>query len=108
MLHQEGNHAARGIPGAKCRKFTFGVNSAGGAKVVPCSVQGQRAEFIFGDTIDVDLNSAGLGEGYAVPLLSTRHSGGIAIRCLAGGAVPAGSGIIVAMVNFTIAGVVES
>jgi hypothetical protein len=107
MFKKEGDHPQNGIPAVQVYQHTFGVRLSNG-KVTPCTVQGQKAEFIFGDSQPADLNADGMSRGFGVPLHSTKHSGGIAIPVLAGGVIPAGSDIIVAMVNFTVDGAVVS
>lgn len=107
MFQKVGDHPQNGIPAAQVYAWTFGVRLANG-KVTPCTVQGQKAEFIFGRTVPADLNAEGQSVGFGTLLYSTKHSGGIAIPVLAGGVIPAGSDIIVAMVNFTIDGAVVS
>jgi len=93
-MYKEGDNPQPGTPNAKCYAFTFGKRLANG-KVTPCTVQGEKAEFIFGDTVDAVEN------GFAVPLLSKTHSGGIGVPCLAGGIVAQGSDLIVDIVEFT-------
>lgn len=92
---KEGNNPQPGTPDADCYAFTLGVRLANG-RVTPCTAQGQKAEFIFGDTVDADVD----GTRFAVPLLSKTHSDGIGVPCLAGGVVAQGADLIVAMVNF--------
>jgi hypothetical protein len=93
-FYKEGDNPQPGTPNADVHAFTFGVRLATG-KVTPCTAQGQKAEFIFGDTVEAIEN------GFAVPLLSKTHSGGIGVPCLAGGVVAQGADIIVGMVEFT-------
>lgn len=93
-MHKEGDHPQPGTPAAKVHAFTFGVRLANGS-VTPCTTQGQKAEFTFGDSVDPAKNT------FAVPLFSKTHSGGIGVPCLAGGAVAQGADVIVGMVEFT-------
>ncbi len=97
FFNEGGSPAGRGIPATKCYRATFGVR-LGNGQVTPCTVQGQKAEFIFGDTVDgVDT----VPNGFGVPFFSTQHvSGADGIPLLAGGPVTAGHGIVVGMANF--------
>lgn len=98
---KEGDNPQPGIPAADCYAYTFGKRLASG-KVTPCTVDGERAEFVFNDTVAATEN------GFGVGLLSPKHSGGIGVPVLAGGAVDAGEEVSVKMVNFTIDGAVVS
>ncbi len=91
---KEGDNPQPRTPAAKCYAFTFGVDLANG-KTTPCTAQGQKADYVYGDTVDAVEN------GYGVPILSRRYSGGVGVPCLAGGAVAVGADVIVGMVNFT-------
>ncbi len=93
---KEGNNPQPGTPNAKCYAFTFGRRLANG-RVTPCAAQGEKAEFVFGDTVDADPDAT----KFAVPLLSKTHSGGIAVPCLAGGIVAQGADVIIGMASFT-------
>jgi hypothetical protein len=85
-----------GTPAVKCYAFTFGRELATG-KVTPCTAQGERAEFVFGDTVDgVDT----VPNGFGVPLRSLTHSGGTGIQVLAGGPIIQGHDIVVGMASF--------
>lgn len=100
-MFKEGDNPQPGTPAVNVRAFTLGVRLPSG-KVTPCTAKGQRAEFVFGDTVEATEN------GFGVPLFSKTHSGGIGVRVLAGGVIAPGAELICDMVNFTIDGVVES
>jgi hypothetical protein len=91
---KEGDNPQPGIPNADVHAFTFGVRLASG-KVTPCTTDGQRAEFVFNDTVEAVEN------GFGVGLLSKTHSGGIGVPVLAGGVIAQGAEICVGMVEFT-------
>lgn len=93
----KGNIAGRGIPATKCYRATFGVSLANGQHT-PCTAQGQKAEFVFNDTVDgVDT----VEDGFGVGLLSPTHSGGLGVPVLAGGPITAGHQIVVGLATFT-------
>lgn len=93
-MYKEGDNPQPGTPAAKVHAFSFGIRLANGT-VTPCTTQGQKAEFVFGDSVDPTKST------FAVPLFSKTHSGGIGVPCLAGGAVAQGADVIVGMVEFT-------
>lgn len=100
-MFKEGDNPQPGTPAVDVRAYTLGVRLASG-KVTPCTEQGQRAEFAFGDTVKAVEN------GFGVALHSKTHSGGIGVPVLAGDVIELGEECIVGMVNFTIDGAVES
>lgn len=93
---KEGDNPQPSTPATKCYAFTFGVRLANG-QVTPCTVQGQKAEFVFNDTVSgIDT----VPNGFGVGLMSKTHSGGIGVPVLAGGAITQGHDIVVGMVEF--------
>jgi hypothetical protein len=95
FFHEGPNPQPR-TPAANCYAFTFGLDLANG-QTTPCTTQGQRAEYVYADTVDASPD----GYKFAVGVFSLTHSGGTAVPCLAGGAVAVGHDVIVGMRDFT-------
>lgn len=91
-FREGGNHPA-GRPVADVTRFTPGKyvplaqSPLRGDGVRMCTADGEKAQFIFNDSVDV-ADDMGVG-------LITRYSGGDAIRVLAGGAVAADAEVVV-------------
>lgn len=93
---KEGDNPQPGTPATKVYAFTFGKRLANG-QVTPCTVQGERAEFVFNDTVaGVDT----VDNGFGVGLMSKTHSGGIGVPLLAGGPITQGHDIVVGIAEF--------
>lgn len=101
---KEGDNPQNGVPATQVYANTFGVRLANG-QVTPCTTDGQKAEFVFNDTVTgVDT----VDNGFGVGLMSHKHSGGIGVPVLAGGPISQGHGICVGMVDFVVDGVTVS
>lgn len=94
---KEGDNPQPRTPAVQVYAFTFGFDLANG-QGTPCTAQGQKAEYVFNDTVKgVDTNPNGFGVG----VMSLTHSGGVGVPVLAGGAIAQGEEIVVGMANFT-------
>lgn len=94
VMFREGDHPQSRKIAADTYAWTFGYDLANG-EATPCTEQGQKAEYVFNDTVKFVKNGLGVG------VHSLQHSGGTGVPVLAGGPILAGHEIVVGIASFT-------
>lgn len=94
VMFREGDFPQSRTIAADVYAWTFGIELANG-QATPCTEQGQKADFVFNDTVKKVTNGLGVG------VHSLRHSKGTGVPILAGGAIDPGHEIVVGIASFT-------
>lgn len=98
VMFKEGDNPQPRTPAVTVYANTIGIDLANG-KTTPCTVQGQRGEYVYNDSVSgVDT----VPNGFGVGVMSHKHSGGIGVPVLAGGAITAGHDLVVGIVAFAV------
>jgi hypothetical protein len=98
VMFKEGDNPQPRTPAATVYANTIGYD-LGNGNTSPCTLQGQRGEYVYNDSV---APSDSVANGFAVGVMSHKHSGGIGVPVLAGGPIVPGHDLVVGIVEFAV------